>query len=431
MVFLTTSNFANILTVTYSREKFIAPHERFMAKFYDKTKDFPDGGKPLGRQRSFFIKTGNSHSGGYVAEGGNYYDYTAPTGLEAYVVAKEIAYSLKMTTLMQLSGQGEGMMVQMDIVDEEVKSTTQDLMLGLNRATLTNSNNRLAVLEATVATSNTFTAALPQSGFMFRMNMLIDFYTASTPGETGKKVAFFNPQTRLVTLASGVTVNATAGDHIYQSGSYGQGIFGLRAIVDDGTDSETTIFGITRSGNPQVNATLLSGSGGYQSYSEALVRNGCIAAKMRVGVAPDAMWCNDGIFSAHVASLTGNRLFTVSVGEGVPNYKAGANVANSGIEYDGKMLGWNIDNDLPAEELYLIHTPYFRRHVLKPPNWWGDGVGPEGTPTPQFLQSPASTGQGYASAKIAGQNTFFNMANRQPASCVRITNIADPNFSGL
>lgn len=431
MAFLTTTGFANILTVAYNREKYIAPHERFMTPFYDSVEDFADGGKPLGRQRSFFVQTGNSHSYSYVAESGNYADYTASTGLEAYVVAKEIEATLKMSTLMQLSGQGEGMMVQSDIIDQQVKSTTQDLMTALDLFTLANDAGRIAVVDATVATSSTFTAALPQSVFMLRKNQLLDFYTGSSVGEQGKKVGYVNYSTRLVTFASGVTLNATAGDGVYIQNSYGTGIFGLRAIVDDGTDAGTTIFGITRSTSPEVNATLINPGDGLQTYSEELVRQGCVTAKMQVGVAPDAMWCNEGVVAAHFASLTGNRVFTVGNGDsGVPKYRGGGNVDQAGVYFDGKLIPFKVDNNLPARELSLVHTPYFRRHVLKPPNWLGDNIGPEGAASPFFLQSPASSGQGYASAKIAGMNAFLNIANLQPRSCVRITGIADTLLAG-
>lgn len=424
MAFLSTTGFANILTTTYNRESFIAPHERFMTPFYNSVEDFPDGGKPLGASRKFFVSTGNPHSYSYVAEGGDYPDYTAATGLQASVTAKEIAATLKMTSLMQLAGSGEGSIVEMDVIDQQVKATAQDLMTALNFFTLANSAGKIAEVEATVATSSTFTAALPQSVFMLRKNQVLDFYTAATPGETDKVVSFVNYKTRVVTITT--TVNATAGDGVYIANSYNPGIFGLREMADDGTDGATTIFGITRSSSPEVNAYLLTAGDGLQSYSEELVRQGCIMAKMQVGVAPDAIWCNEGIVAAHFASLTGNRLFTVAVGDsGVPKYRGGGNVDQAGIYFDGKLLPFKVDNNLPAREFILCHSPYFRRHVLKPPNWWGDGIGPEGTSAPYFLQSPASSGQGYASAKVAGMNAFINLANLQPRSIVRVKDVAD------
>ena len=74
----TTANLANILTRTYNREEYFAPHERVMTKFYDAVEDFPDGGKPLGAERRFAIRTADSHATGGTAESGDLPTFNPP-----------------------------------------------------------------------------------------------------------------------------------------------------------------------------------------------------------------------------------------------------------------------------------------------------------------------------------------------------------------
>lgn len=429
MAYQTTSNFANSLTITYDREKYIIPHEQFLCPFYHEMLSFTDGKKPQGKQHMWFMSTGFSESNSYVTEGGDYPTYNPPSGLNPYIVAKEYAQSLQISTLMALAGQGDGTMVAQDIIDQNVQMNTEAFLLGINRATLCNSNTRIGVVEATVATSNTFYAALPQSNLMIRKNMYLDFYTGSSVGETGKAVGSVDYQTGLVTLASGVTVNATAGDGIYQTGCYGMGIYGLAAIVDNGTNSETTIFAITRSTDPEVNAQVISGSGGLQSWSQTLARKACDVPFQQTGKAPTEIWINNGIYESILATLTGNQMFTQGVGEGVPNYQIGADIQKGGLQYNGQMLKFRVDPNIPAQTAYFIHKPYFRKFVLREANWWDPTTPGGGSGGPTWLQSTAASGPAYASGSVAVQNVFFNMGAIQPAASTLVSNLSDALYN--
>jgi hypothetical protein len=360
-----------------------------------------------------------------VAEAGDFPEFTAPAGQQAAVSAKQIAATIKLSELMMAAGQGEGSLLQTDIIAMNIAMTIRNHTSALNRYSLAVSNAILGSVEATVSTSATFVAALPHSFHMLRNGMLLDFYTGATPGEADKQIGSINMTTRTVTFVSGTTLNATAGDLFVQANSYGAGIFGLREICDDGTDGATTLFGITRSTSPQINATVLNASGGLQSYQEALVRQACVRAYFETGLDPTAIWCNEGIVQEHLNSLTGSRFFSVGVSEGVPSYKTGINVEKAGFVNGSRTLPFKVETDLPARELYVVHEPLFRRHVLRKTNWWGDGIGPEGSGTPYWLQSPASTGQGYASAKIAGLMCMLNLAHLQPRANVRVSEISD------
>ena len=140
---------------------------------------------------------------------------------------------------------------------------------------------------------------------------------------------------------------------------------GLRAIHDDGTLS-ATLFGITRSATPAINATVLTAGGGTQAYSEKLVRKALGRVLMSGGGQIDEIWMNKGILGEHMNHLTGSRMFTVGVSDtGVPSYKIGQRTEEIGFQDGGKFIPFKIDTDLPDREFIGIIKGNMRRHVLR------------------------------------------------------------------
>jgi hypothetical protein len=432
------TNLGNILTRTYGREDYIAPHERVMAKFYDSLEEVP--GTPIYGAAQFFpIFTADSWAVGGVAEAGDLPNFEVPAVLQANVAPVQIAASLAFSELLAAVGQADGMIAAKDIIDYHVKMTVRDLMARINWYTLGHGTGRLAVVESTTAAVSTFVCRLPEHVLQLRKGMRIDFYNTDTGGSkqgNTYQIQSINFETRTVTLNT--TATLTAGWGVYQalgaattgtSSTYGIATNGLRNIVDDSTLS-STLFGITRSTNPEVNATVLTAGGGLQSYSEKLVRKGINRIKFQVGLEPNEMWCNNGIISEHLNHLTGSRVYQVMVDQGVPKYQIGQTEQSLGFQNNGKFIPFKVDNDLPARELYIVTKDLFRKHMTRRPNWVGDNVGPDGSATPYLFQAPSTSGGNYALAKVAGMLAIFNITHRQPRANTKISEIADEELGG-
>jgi hypothetical protein len=431
----TTANLPNILTRTYNREDYFAPHERIMTKFLNEVEDFPDGGKPLGVERRFAIRTADSHATGGTPEGGDLPAFAPPQVLQAVVTAIQVSASCSWSELMLMVATGEGTLGE-DIIDDHVKMTTRNLMTHLNFLTLGHGTGRLAVVETTTAAVTTFVARNPEGVLQLRKGMTIDFFDTDTGGSkqgATETITAINFETRTVTI--GNSRSLTAGWGIYRAlsasvSSYGIAPFGLRGITDNGALTATQ-FGITRSTNPDINATVLTAGGGRQSYSEKLVRKGLNRIFFQTGLDADEIWMNEGIVSEHLNHLTGNRVYNVGPGSAdVPKYRIGHNEMDLGFQHNGKFIPFKVEGDLPANELICISKSLFRRHILRKANWVGDGVGPEGSPGAVLMQSPASTGQSYALAKIAGMLWVGNIAHLQPKANTAEREIFDEELAG-
>jgi hypothetical protein len=427
----TTSTLANILTRTYTREDYIAPHERAMAKFYDSVQEFTDGGQPLGSARYFPIFTADSHATGGVAESGDLPIFEYPSVLQGYVSAVQVAASVAWSELMMAAGQGQGLIAAQDIIQHHVRMTTRNLMTRLNWYTLGHGTGRLATVETTTDTATTFVAALPEGVLQLRKGMYIANYDtdagAGTIQGAAVKISAINFETRTVTISAAQTW--VAGTGIYQRGTYNVAPQGLRQICDNGSLGTGYVNGLNRATYPDLNATVLNNSNALQSYSEKLVRKGINRIFFLTGLTPDAIWLNQGVLSEHYNSLTGSRLFTVT-GNEVPGYRIGGNENRAGFEHNGTFIPFKVDGDWPAREMAIITSKLFRKFVLRKPNWIGDGIGPDGSASPYLLQAPASTGQNYALQKIAGMLGMLNIANLQPKANTRITWVIDEELAG-
>lgn len=430
-----TANLPNILTRTYSRDNYIYPHERALAKFYEGTEDFEDGGKPLGIERRWSIRTKDSHAAAGTAEGGDFPAFNAPSVLQAAISAIQVSVTVAWTELMMAVGQGEGILGVADIIDDHVKMTTRNMMSALNRLSLGHGTGRMAAVETTTSSATTFVCRLPEHVLQLREGMTIDFYDTDTGGSkqgATETIQSINFETRTVTIGNARSL--TAGWGVYKASSssvseYGIAPTGMRAIVDNATLA-ASVFGITRSSNPQVNATVLTAGGALQSYSEKLVSKGIDRIFFATGIEAEEIWTNRGVMREHLNHLTGTRVYTMAPGDNVPSYKIGANMETIAFQHNGKAIPFKIDSDLPARELAILTRSLFRRHVLRKTSWAGDGTGADGAGSPVLMQAPGTASNSYNTSKVAYQMWMGNFGHKQPKANCRITEIADENLAG-
>ncbi len=428
----TTANLPNILTRTYNREEYFAPHERIMTQFLDSVEDFPDGGKPLGAERRFGIRTADSHATGGTPESGDLPAFSPPQVLQAVVTAVQVSASCSWSELMLLVATGEGTLGE-DIIDDHVKMTTRNLMTHLNFLTLGHGTGRLAVVEATTVASTTFVVRTPEHMVQLRKGMLVDFFNLDTGGAkqgASQTIVALNFETRTVTIDAARSL--TAGWGVYRAlstavSSYGIAPNGLRGLADNGALT-ATIMGITRASDPDVNATVLTAGGGRQSYSEKFVRKLLNRIFYATGLEADEIWMNHGVRAEHLNHLTPNRVYQ-QTGNEVPSYRIG-NKMELGIEHNGKFVPYRVEGDFPANEMVAVTKSLFRRHILRKANWIGDGVGPDGSPAAVLMQAPASSGQSYSLQKVAGMLWAGNIAHLQPKALASGREIFDEELAG-
>lgn len=433
MAATSTTNFAGLLVETFSRDRVFAPFERSLAKFHSSTMDWTDE-TPLGKGRTFGIRTKDAHATGTVSEAsGSTPDLAQPEVLQANVDAVQCVGVTGWTELMMSAGRGLGSLGP-DVISDHVEMTTRNTMQLLNRMSLGHGTARLAVVQDTTSSVTTFVCRNPEHVLQLRDNMRIDFYNTDTGGskqgatETISEIDF---ETRTVTI--GNSRSLTAGWGVYQAlttaiSTYGVAPFGLRAWADDG-EFTSTIAGITRSGNPGVNANVITTASGTQPYSEKLMRKAINRIFFACGLEPDEAWTNKGIISEHLNHLVGDRRYTLAPGENVPKYRIGYTEEEIGFQTGGSFIPFKCEGDMPNREIIFLRKNMFRRHQLRAVNWIGDDSGVDGVARAVLLQLPASGG-GYELSKIAILLGMTNYGNRMPKSICRVSAIADEELAG-
>jgi hypothetical protein len=433
MAATSTSNFAGLLVETFSRDRVFAPFERSLAKFHSSTMDW-ESEEPLGKGRTFGIRTKDAHSTGTVSEAsGTTPTLRQPEVLQANVDAVQCVAICGWTELMMSAGRGLGSLGP-DVISDHIEMTTRNAMQLLNRMSLGHGTARLAVVQDTTSSSTTFVCRNPEHVLQLRVNMDVDWYDTDTGGskqgntQTIDEIDF---ETRTVTIDASRSL--TAGWGVYQAltdsvSTYGVAPFGLRAWADNG-GLTSTIAGITRSGNPGVNATVLTTASGTQPYSEKLMRKGINRIFFACGLEPDEAWTNKGIISEHLNHLVGDRQFTLAPGDNVPKYRIGHREDEIGFQTGGAFIPFRCEGDMVDREIIFIRKNMFRRHQLRAINWIGDDSGVDGVARAVLLQLPSSSG-GYELSKVAILLGMTNYGNRMPKSICRISNVSDEELAG-
>jgi hypothetical protein len=433
MAATSTTNFAGLLVETFSRDRVFAPFERSMAKFHSSTMDW-ESEEPLGRGRTFGIRTKDAHSTGTVSESaGSTPTLRQPEILQANVDAVQAVGVTGWTELMMSAGRGLGTLGP-DVISDHIEMTTRNVMQLLNRMSLQHGTARLAVVQDTTVASTTFVVRNPEHLLMLRENLLIDFYDLDTGGAkqgATETITALDFETRTVTIGNARSL--TAGWGIYQAltsaiSTYGVAPFGLRAWADNG-ELTSSIAGITRSGNPGVNANVLTQASGTQPYSEKLMRKAINRIFFACGLEPDEAWTNKGIISEHLNHLVGDRRFTLAPGDNVPKYRIGQREEEIGFQTGGNFIPFKCEGDLPDREIIFLKKNMFRRHQLRAVNWIGDDSGVDGVARAVLLQLPAASG-GYELSKIAILLGMTNYGNRMPKSIARVSAISDEELAG-
>jgi hypothetical protein len=193
---------------------------------------------------------------------------------------------------------------------------------------------------------------------------------------------------------------------------------GLRTFIDNGALT-STVMGINRAANPQVNATILDNGGSLQDYSEALDRDCLVQIRQRSGRTPTASFSNAGILSEHYRFTTPDRIFQIQGNDkGVPAYNVGGNEEDLAIHFGGKRIKMKFDEDLPARSLYFLYEPGYRMHTLLEDDWFKgeDGI---------LRIAPADGGGTFKNVWLGEMQGCFNVSHKNLNAQGAILNIRD------
>jgi len=433
MAVTSTSNFSDYLVNVFDRSKFV-PFERALTKFLDGIEDSPD--KPAyGSGLKFPIFYGDPHSAAAAAEGSSFPDINQQGLKQGTVTPISVVGAMGLTEQLIARGVNDGTF-GVKVLVQYVTASMRNLLSCVNRLTLGHGTGRMAVVESS-SSGASVTCRLPESVFQLRDNMTIDFYDTDTGGTKQGITETIQPgginlQTRVITLGNSHSV--TAGWGIYKAltssvSSYGVATNGLRGIVDDGT-LQATIFSLSRSSYPFLNATVYDSSPALQTFSEALVFKAITAVRMKSdGVEPEEIWCNEGIIGEYLKNTVPDRRFNVPVGSSeVPNYRIGYKPEELAFTSGGKNLPFKVDRDLPAREFYVITKSLFRKSITKKAGWVGDNTEESGSTTPILLQAPSTTT--YSFNKLAGLMWDGNIYHAQPKLNTKVASVSDSALAG-
>lgn len=437
MAVTSTSNLSNILMRVYTRDNWFVPFERNETPFLDQMEDFQND-EPLGQSRYFRLWFADAQASGSVAEGADLPAVGQPAVQQGSVTAIQYAAAIGLSELMLEAGR-QGGVLDTDIVAAHVRMATRNLFSDINRATIGHGTSRLAVVEATTSAVATFVARLPEHLVQLRIGMQIAFYNTDTGGTlqgSVNSITALTFATRTVTMANSASL--TAGWGVYKAISstittYGIATNGLTSIVDNGTLA-TTLYGLTKSTNAKLNATVIGASGGLQAYSEKLVRQGLHRLFHEVGIKDDhelQIWVNSGIIGEHYNFTTPDRVYMQGSSGAEPVNAYGIGYKQAPVfTYKGRAIPFMVDGDIPARSLYIWAKDLGRRHILRKASWIGDDTGVGGSASPILMQQPGASSQNYATAKIAGMMWMGNLTNLFPAANAALLNIADEELAG-
>lgn len=433
------SNFVQYLVNRYNQE-LMAEHERAMAKFYDRTKEFTDGGTPSGAGRIYGIRTKDSHAAGAIPEGGDLPVFVQPATIQVNVQPKSCSASLAWTELMLSIAQAPDAISGVDIITDHVEMAMRNAMVAINRHSLGHGTGRVAVVQANTSSSTSFIVRNPESHYQLRNGMRIGFYDLDSGGSLQgnvQTITDINLDTRVVTIDASRSLTAGWGVYIATGASgaasnteYGITALGLRGINDNGSLAANFHDKVRATTPLALNAQVVTSSTtAGLTYSEKLIRKGLNRVRMYNNGEVDELWCNLGIVGEHYNHLTGNRVWQLGPGENVPNYPIGAKGEPVFI-YGSRRIPFMIEEDLPNRELHGIVRKLYRKHTARKLAWIGDETGPDGLPKPILMQAPGTASNTYSTQKVAGMLAFYNLSHKLPGAGIVWRELADEELAG-
>jgi hypothetical protein len=417
----TTSNLSGSLKAVYAPKFWAAMQDNFTPILSD-LEECPD--EPIkGTGWNFPFHLQSPQAWKLNSEGGSVDTFRQRVEVQGTVNATEFVGGFQITELLKNVGKDAGAFG--NELDRHVNETAEDVTKGMQRMfTLSHGTGRLAVVQTTTSTVNTFVGKLNEGVVGLMEGDLIDVYDADTSGSvqlSARSVDAINRQTRTVTF-SGATASLTADWGVYKSGSYGRTVNGLRGLVDNATYA-ASIHGQSRATYPALNAQVrdLAAEAAGNDLTEDAMRRICDDI-YRVGGYVDRIVTNVGGVNAFLAISDGDRRYNMERGktaQRVLGYREGDLL----FSYHNGNLPIKINPNIPAREMFFLTWKNgFQKHTTRKLGWL------EGENGSVLHLTPGSAS--YATSHIAIICAQVNISCRSPRHQGVIRGFKDASVAG-
>lgn len=218
-------------------------------------------------------------------------------------------------------------------------------------------NGRLATI-STGANSTTQTVSNNDANRYLNAGLLVEV----TDGTTSRGSAIIdNPTASATTFTLLSALNTTTSDIVVASGAYNLAFTGIRAMIDDTTDSPVTFQGISRNTYPQYRAVRVNASsvGLDVSHLRRLISAGIHVNTGTINRDALELWSHMSQTSAYS-----------SLGWNLKRYEGKAKAIDLGYTvYDYEGINWVEEVDAPKDEINAIDWSTMGKYVAKEGGW--------------------------------------------------------------
>jgi hypothetical protein len=373
---------------------------------------------------------------GTPAEAGNVPPIKQRTEIQGSLNAGQFVGGFEISFLLEAVGTARGTWNKGEVKKHSF-DTLRDLVKHRNRIYAgTHGTGRIATVQTTTSSLNTFVASLSTTGagfggagfgaLLLRPNMLIDVYTLDVGGAsviTSRKITDIAKATRTVTF-DGAAASLTAGQHVYIAGSYGQTTVpnGLMGLVDDGEFLDV-IHGQSRTTNPELKGLVMRNGGTLRAIDEDLLIGGGLVLRTDSDSAIDAMVMNVGQYLKYIKSVRPTRYQDLAGGRGPLRYMGGTGGDETiAFFFDGRPIRRVVAEDVAPRHVYGIDLSAMRWAPIRRLGWYDHGGGS------MFIQGADSGG-----LKTTRQATMYSIENigtLAPWAHIRYQDCSDPLLCG-
>jgi len=402
-------------------QNFAAP----LADEFDEAKEITPEGN--GYYWPFFLASPQNI--GTPAEDGNIPPIKQRTQVEGNVRAGQFVSDFEISFMLEAAGTSRGAWNKSEVKRHSWECLT-DITKHRNRIISgTHGTGRLAQIESSTTTLNTFVGKLPLGILLLRVNMLFDVYNLDSGGSsviTSRKITALADSTRTVTF-DGAPASLTANQHVYIASSYGQATVpnGIAGLVDDGTLLDT-IHGVSRAANPQLKSRVYRNGGVPRAMTEDLLIAPFLDLRQRNNLANgvDLFVMNTGQLGKFLILIRPERYAVVGPGQGAVGTKTLGWNSEDTLYFmaDGRRVRILVSEDVHPRRIYGINRSQIRHVLLKKLGWLDQGGGSI------FIQG--SDSGGYKTTHVATMYALENWATFRPDSHFLIDDLLDAQLCG-
>jgi hypothetical protein len=306
------------------------------------------------------------------------------------------------------------------IMSDRVENTVADLGKYINKVYAGSNRARLAVV-LTNDGSSTLTLAEPLATELLNPNMRIEVRDALTGGAirgtaTNRTINSLDRDTRELVYSGADEATIAAGDHIFVTDTYGRDFWTLPMIVDDGVDA-VTIFGQSRTTNPELKAFVLRNGGALRDVTEQLILDAIDRPRRETGKRITRALCNSGQARKYVEMIQAERRYPGPTGS-APRYTVGYDEESLQILAPGVNVRLEVDFDITPRQIYFLCWDTWGLYEAMPLDWIDDDT--------LLKMIPRSDADGHRAGFLSYIGSVENQIQTMPRCNSRLEDLNDP-----